>query len=426
MLNRIKARTADERGAVLVFVAILMVAILASAALAIDSTAWNQTQRQAQNAADAAALAAANDLPNSPGTATTDAQSYVNQNLPGATTTVTTPYNSSANQVKVTVTATGQSTIGGFFKVNPVITASSVAAETATSTLCSTPGTGCDAIFAMDSSCTSGHYSITFSGGGNTITGGMDSNGSISAGGGGSAYGPTTYGPTASGCTVTAGGGSYTSGPTSAAPTCPTCWPIPYATDFPSCTGAACTGLGGTPSFCTQVSTSTSWSPTPTSRNIYCDVGSGSGVSAGNPATWNGAITVSAGGSSSSPMEATYVAGSVSIAGGGGYMEACGYSSTGYTASGCNAAGPTPATPNYPLIYAVGPSSTAINGGGGGTTFIGDLFAPNGTIYFGGGGNTTSFLEGKDVSYTGGGLTGDGPSDSGIGGSSSGSASLVQ
>jgi Flp pilus assembly protein TadG len=424
MRIRIRTRAADERGAVLVMVAVLMVVILGSAALAIDATSWTQTQSQAQNAADAAALAAAHDLPSSPGTATTDAQNYVNQNLPGATTSVTTPYNSSTSQVKVTVTTTGQTTLGGLFGVkNPTVSASSVAAETGGSTICATPGTGCDAIFAMDSSCSG--TGVVF-GGGTTITGGVDSNGALNVGGGGSNYGPTTYG---SGCTVKPSGyatqsNTFTSGPTGQPPTCSTCWPINYATDFPSCTGAACTGPGGTPSFCTSASTAASWSLvsyspyTLTSHNIYCGVGSGT---ASTPTTWNG--TISASQSGSSPIESTYVARSVTI-GGGSDLTACGYSSSGYTVSGCSGAVPTPTTPNYPLIYVVGTGSSAIDAGSGGT-FLGDMFAPNGTIKFDGGGNTTTFLEGYDVNYAGGGDIGDGPSDTGTGGSSSGSASLV-
>jgi hypothetical protein len=43
-----------------------------------------------------------------------------------------------------------------------------------------------------------------------------------------------------------------------------------------------------------------------------------------------------------------------------------------------------------------------------------------------GGGDSTTFLEGKDVSAASGGFTGDGPSDTGGSGSSTGSQSLLQ
>jgi hypothetical protein len=52
-----------ERGAVLVFAALLLSAMLGFAALAVDLANTAQVRRQAQNSADAAALAAAQDLP---------------------------------------------------------------------------------------------------------------------------------------------------------------------------------------------------------------------------------------------------------------------------------------------------------------------------------------------------------------------------
>ena len=198
-----------------------------------------------------------------------------------------------------------------------------------------------------------------------------------------------------------------------------------YAIDFPACTGTACTGPDSTPSFCTQASlaasetlTSYTSSLMTVSGNIYCDVGTGTGVVAGTPTTWNGAITVDGG-----PNEDSFVGGSVTL-GGGDTLTACGYATAGYAVSGCSAAVPVPTTTNYPLIYAVGTGTSITNGGGGGT-FTGDMFAPSGTINMGGG-DSTFFLEGKDVTIPGGGYTGDGPSDSGSGGGSSGSESLLQ
>lgn len=56
-------RGRNERGAILVVAALMMTALMAMAALAIDITNARQQQRQARGSADAAALAAAQDLP---------------------------------------------------------------------------------------------------------------------------------------------------------------------------------------------------------------------------------------------------------------------------------------------------------------------------------------------------------------------------
>jgi hypothetical protein len=84
---------------------------------------------------------------------------------------------------------------------------------------------------------------------------------------------------------------------------------------------------------------------------------------------------------------------------------------------------PAPLTTNYPLFYATG-SATAIDGSSGGQTLLGDMFAPNGTVNLGGGTDTT-FVEAQKVSASGGGLTGDGPTDTGTT-SLTGSVALLQ
>lgn len=414
-------RARDERGAVLVIAAAIMVAVLAMAAFAIDVGSWYQVERQAQGAADAAALAGARDLPASQATATSDAKTYVGYNMQGDTPTIAVTFPTST-EIKVTVTQVAPSFFGKTLGINSAtVTESAVAQETGGATTCSTPGNGCDAVFAMATSCAGAP--VVF-GGGTHITGGVVSNGSINVGGGGSSFGPTTYG-NGSGCTVSPSGyagqnNTFASGPTSQAPV--TSWPINYATDFPPCTGTACTGPGGTPSFCTQSTTAASetlqnyYPVNLTSGNIYCDVGTGT---SGTPTTWNGAITVNMG---KGTVEATFAAGSVTM-GGGDSLTACGYAAAGYLVSGCSASVPVPVTGNYPLVYALG-TGTSISNGGGGGTFLGDMFAPNGTIYMGGG-DATTFLEGQGVQVPSGGFTGDGPSSSG-GGGGSGSTALIQ
>jgi hypothetical protein len=429
----LRRRGQDESGAVLAIVAVTMVAFMAIAALAIDVSSFYQAKRHAQSAADAGALAGAQDLASSPGSASADADSYEQQSFKGSTDIVT--VDTIANTVTVDVTAVTPSFFGHALGLtSETVHARAVAGSKFTAATCGTPGNGCYAVFAKDSSCSTNGITM---GGGTHIAGGVHSNGSLNVGGGGSSFGPTTYG---TGCTVSPSGyasqnNTFTSGPTAQASSAT--WPLDYAIDFPPCTaGVNCTGdcdinatpcpsANQTPSFCTQATNAATWTlvsfnpGTLTSGNIYCDVGSGT---AANPTTWTGAITASMG--NQPVVESSFVAGSVTLSG-GDKLTACGYSATGYKASGCDPAVPKPATANYPLVYAVG-TGTPINNAGGGGTFTGDMFAPNGTIYIGGG-VSTFFLEGLDVYIPGGGFTGDGPAESGTGsGGSTGSVSLTQ
>jgi hypothetical protein len=407
---RIRTAAAKERGVVAVLVGVMLVALLGMAALAIDLGSFYQAQRQAQSAADAGALAGAEDLASGSTSASGDATTLAQQNFPGAT--VAADATSTVNQVTVTVTAPTPVFFGKLLGQSSETVGARAVAGPKTGSSCPNPAAGassCDAIFARDTSCSPSP--ITLTGGGLNIQGGVWSDGSVSQSGGNPTYsGPLTVG-TGTGCAWTGATGGST--PVSAPPTT---WPINYGLDFPSptCTGAACTGpipTGGsshTPSFCTQASTAASWGPTPASGNIYCAVGTGT---PGDPSTWNGALSVSVVGGT---VVASYFGGAVTIHfSSNATMEPCGYSPTGYTSSGCNAASPKPSvTSNYPLVYAVGTGSSAtLSGGAGGGTIIGDVFAPNGLLTFGGGGSASvGFLQGLDVSVSGGGLSGDGPS----------------
>ncbi|MGH3264790.1 MAG: hypothetical protein ACRDNS_22690, partial [Trebonia sp.] len=94
--------------------------------------------------------------------------------------------------------------------------------------------------------------------------------------------------------------------------------------------------------------------------------------------------------------------------------------------SGCASGVPAPVTPNYPLVYVVG-SGSPFNFPGGGGTLTGDVFAPNGALTWASGGTTiVGFLEAQDVTWTGGGMTGDGPPTGSIGSASGGTISLLQ
>lgn len=76
-----RARLRSESGQVIPLTAIaLMAVLLGISALVIDAGVWYTKSRHAQNVADAAALAAIQDLPMSPGTAVADATAYAATN----------------------------------------------------------------------------------------------------------------------------------------------------------------------------------------------------------------------------------------------------------------------------------------------------------------------------------------------------------
>ena len=70
----------NERGQVLVLTVVALTVLLGMTALVLDVGDWFHTKRQLQASADAAALAGAQALPDSPGTANSLALSYAGQN----------------------------------------------------------------------------------------------------------------------------------------------------------------------------------------------------------------------------------------------------------------------------------------------------------------------------------------------------------
>ena len=94
----------NEDGQALVLVALLMVVLLGFAALDIDGGMMHLTKSQMQNAADAAALAGAQDLPTA-GTAINVAKDLAEKNgAEKANTVVTTPYKGDSNKIEVVCT----------------------------------------------------------------------------------------------------------------------------------------------------------------------------------------------------------------------------------------------------------------------------------------------------------------------------------
>jgi Flp pilus assembly protein TadG len=203
-LGRLRGRASQESGVVLVLVAIMMIVFLGMAAMAVDLGSFYHAQKQAQSAADAGALAAADDLAAGASAASTVGSQYATANDPDGTPTVSTPYNGSPTQVKVTVNVSAPAFFGkvlGIQKAN--VSASAVAGAQATGA----PA----AVFAGDSSCGSSVGLLLGTNGGLTIPGGVHSNGSITASNSGGVYGPSTYGGP-SGCSFNPNSGTTQNG----------------------------------------------------------------------------------------------------------------------------------------------------------------------------------------------------------------------
>ena len=409
----------EEHGTVIFISAAAMFMLMAMSALAVDTARWYQRHHQAQVAADAASLAAANCLANAgfgktctSGTDTTDAiavaQTIASDNGVTLTTsqfsfaggkvtindgasagsvfagiaginTVSLSANASAgfrpgtvststSTYPTTITTTGTIT-------NPVTTTTPIVTTTPTTTTqtVTTPVTGSPLVmFAMDTNCAdNGVYQ---QGGSTVINGGVFSNSSIFLDVGGSSYQSLTYGAGA-GCKATIEGDSGVcpncSPSAAAAPI--TSWPVPYgssADPLPACTNTY-TGSG-------------TWSignqPTSTPQ-VFCYPG--------------GTILLTGWGNGY--MDDTFLCGSISMQGGGVGMSAEDY----------------PA--NKLLVYATGTGTAAMLTNGAGT-MKGDIFTPNGTVGFNSGSNSfTGLLEGLDVNFSGGGNgIGDGPTTYGF------------
>ena len=92
-MNGVVTRTRSESGQALVFMVFALLTIVGMAAIVVDGGQWLQAQRHLQTAADAAALAGAQDLPLT-GTAGSTASSYAQTNDAGISTTSTFPSDS--------------------------------------------------------------------------------------------------------------------------------------------------------------------------------------------------------------------------------------------------------------------------------------------------------------------------------------------
>jgi Flp pilus assembly protein TadG len=90
-VNGLRARMRGDSGQAMVFIVFALMGLVLMTGLVVDGGSWRRTQRQVQTAADAAALAGAQDLPID-GTASATAVSYAQQNFSGiAAPTITFP-----------------------------------------------------------------------------------------------------------------------------------------------------------------------------------------------------------------------------------------------------------------------------------------------------------------------------------------------
>lgn len=340
----------EEGGQVMALAAVAMLSIIAIAAFVVDVGSWYQVSRQAQAAADAGATAAANDLPSNPSLAATDAQTYVNKNISGATTTTVTPFNSDSSQVKVTVSTTASTFFAKIFGVSSVNVTESAVAKRST-------GATKYAMYANSSACGN---TITNPGSNITIAGGVVSNGGLALPGTGNSYGITTYGGP-NHCTASPGSGNTFNGAsTPTADYTSHTWPEPFFTSAP--------GAG----VCTYTGTSFSWTTNGTAGSHYV-IPSGTYCASSQ-------ISVN---SKFADCNCTFIAPKVSLPGSNITM-----------------------TPYYSDLI-IDNYTGNFNISGSGDNLTGTIFVPNGTLGVSGSNGSLFdvFLEGDTISISGSGWT---------------------
>lgn len=137
-MPKLKSIITDENGQAIALLALVLAVLMGMGALVVDVGSAYLAKSNLQNAADTAALAAAENLPNA-SSAVSTAITYAGKNgmkatmngvtASGDTVTVTTPYNGDSGKVKVVCTRNVAFTFGRFFGYSSKdVSASAVAA----------------------------------------------------------------------------------------------------------------------------------------------------------------------------------------------------------------------------------------------------------------------------------------------------------
>jgi Putative Flp pilus-assembly TadE/G-like len=196
-------RRRGERGQALLITVVFLVGLTGMAGLVIDVGSWYVKHREAQSAADFGALAAAAELPGSPGAAILLGEDYVGKNLAGATADVTTGYDGDPRKAEVEVGTEAPSFFLRVFGMDSVnVKARAVAKRIA--------GGVPLAIFGYEDDC--GQLGVRYNGDGMNVTGGIHSNGTLTVNGnnnvagGATSGGPNECGPYVNGAGINFGG----------------------------------------------------------------------------------------------------------------------------------------------------------------------------------------------------------------------------
>ena len=211
----LRVRLSKEAGQTLVLFVFALAALMGFTALSIDVGLVFVARRDMQNAADAAALAAARELDDSPAAAIAMAQQYASANGvdltdPSYTFEATTPYQGDPGKIEVKVSREVDFLFARALGLDFAnVPARAVAEATVV------PGTSAPyAVLALDTNCQSNEQ-ILIPGSGSVITGAIHSNSDLQVSGSDNTFnsGPVTYS-----CDVLVGGqnNTFTSSPAKA------------------------------------------------------------------------------------------------------------------------------------------------------------------------------------------------------------------
>jgi Flp pilus assembly protein TadG len=112
--------TRSDRGQATVITLVFLVVLLGMAALVLDIGSWYRADRATQSAADAAALAGAQSLPQNPGNANTLALQYLGKNGGGTPTITLSSKNATNDTIRVNVTRPAKGIFTKLFGVSSV------------------------------------------------------------------------------------------------------------------------------------------------------------------------------------------------------------------------------------------------------------------------------------------------------------------